>query len=181
VSAWAGHIAVGKTFKAAPTRIFAEYNTASGDTSSTDGRRGTFDQLHPTGHDKLGLSDQVGWRNIRNARAGVEVRPTSKWLVAGSYHSWWLASVTDALYSASGAVVARSPSGAAGRFVGQEIDGQFTYVYSPQLQIAGGYADLMPGEFLESATPGRSYRAPYVMVTYAFLGEKPVIGGRKPQ
>lgn len=181
VMAWAGHGVVGKTLKAAPARIFGEYNYASGDSSGTDGTRGTFDQLYPTGHDKLGLSDQVGWRNIHNARAGVEVRPTPKWLVAGSYHSWWLASRTDALYSASGALVARSPAGAAGRHVGQEIDGQVSYTYSPQLQIGGGYAHLIPGEFLKNTTPGRSYRAPYVMVTYVFLGEKPAFGGRRAQ
>jgi hypothetical protein len=181
VMAWAGHGVVGKTLKAAPVRIFGEYNYASGDSSAADGARGTFDQLYPTGHDKLGLSDQVGWRNIHNVRAGVEVRPTSKWLIAGSYHSWWLASVTDALYGASGAVVARSVSGAAGRLVGRELDGQVSYTYSSQLQIGGGYAHLIPGEFLKNTTPGRSYRAPYVMVTYVFLGEKPAIGGRKAQ
>lgn len=181
VMAWAGHGVVGKTLKAAPVRTFGEYNYASGDSSSTDGARGTFDQLYPTGHDKLGLSDQVGWRNIHNVRAGVEVRPASKWLVAGSYHSWWLASATDALYSASGAVVARSAAGIAGRYVGQEIDGQISYTYSPQLQIGGGYAHVIPGDFLKNTTPGRSYRAPYVMVTYVFLGEKPAIGGRKAQ
>lgn len=181
VKAWAGHGVVGKTLKLAPTRIFGEYNYASGDSSGTDGTRGTFDQLYPTGHDKLGLSDQVGWRNVHNVRAGVEVRPTPKWLVASSYHRWWLASATDALYSASGAIVARMAAGTAGRYVGQEIDGQVAYAYSPQLQIGGGYAHLIPGEFLKNTTPGRSYRAPYVMVTYVFLGEKPTIGGRRTQ
>ena len=78
--------------------------------------------------------------------------------MAGSYHSWWLASATDALYSASGALVARSAAGTAGRHVGQEIDAQVSYTYSPQLQIGGGYAHLVPGEFLKNTTPGRSYR-----------------------
>jgi hypothetical protein len=180
VMAWAGHGAVGRTF-GLPVRLFGEYNYASGDASGTDGTRRTFDQLYPTGHDKLGLSDQVGWRNIHNLRVGLEGRPTAKWLVAGSYHSWWLASPYDALYSASGAAVARSATGTAGRYVGQEIDGQLSYVYSPQLQIGGGYAQLIPGEFLNHTTPGHSYKAPYVMVTYVFLGEKPSLGRRKPQ
>ena len=177
VTAWAGHGVVGKTFKT-PTRIFGEYNYASGDTSGADGSRETFDQLYPTGHDKLGLSDQIGWKNIHHVRAGLELRPTSKWLVASSYHRWWLASPTDALYNAGGAVVARSAAGTAGRYVGEEIDGQVSYVYSPQLQIGGGYSHLFPGEFLNNTTPGRSYKAPYLMVTYVFLGEKPTIGGR---
>ncbi len=101
--------------------------------------------------------------------------------MAGSYHSWWLASATDGLYSASGALVARSAAGTAGSHVGQEIDAQVSFVYSPQLQIGGGYAHLVPGEFLKNTTPGRSYKAPYVMVTYVFLGEQPAIGGRRAQ
>ena len=162
VMAWAGHGVVGKTLNGAP----GQPRDCSGNTTTprvtpiaTDGTRGTFDQLYPTGHDKLGLSDQVGWKNIHNARAGIEFRPTPKWLVAGSYHSWWLASATDALYSASGALVARSTAGTAGSHVGQEIDAQVSFVYSPQLQIGGGYAHLVPGEFLKNTTPGRSYTA----------------------
>jgi len=183
VRAWAGHSAIGKTLNGAPghPRIFGEYNYASGDADRTDGARGTFDQLYPTGHDKLGLADQIGWKNIHDARAGVEIKPAAKWQMAGSYHSFWLASPTDALYSASGALVTRSPDGIAGRHVGQEIDGQLAYAYSPQLQIGAGYAHLIPGEFLKSTTPGHSYNFPYVMATYVFLGEKPSIGGRKPQ
>jgi len=185
VRAWAGHSAIGKTLTGAGwhPRIFGEYNYASGDADRTDGTRGTFDQLYPTGHDKLGLADQIGWRNIRDARAGVEIKPSAKWQVAGSYHSFWLASPTDALYSASGTLVSRSPVGIAGRHVGQEIDGQLAYAYSPQLQIGAGYAHLIPGEFLKSTTPGHSYNFPYVMATYVFLGEKPAIriAGSKAQ
>src|SRR5712692_1152948 len=104
VRAWASHWNVGKTLAAVPAspRFFGEFNYASGDATPTDGTRGTFDQLYPTGHDKYGLADQVGWRNIHHARAGVEFKPSPKWAVNGGYHSWWLASVTDALYNAGG-------------------------------------------------------------------------------
>jgi hypothetical protein len=183
VMAWAGHSAIGKTLTGTPghPRMFAEYNYASGDADRADGTRGTFDQLYPTGHDKLGLADQVGWKNIHGARGGVEIKPTAKWQLAGSYHSWWLASATDGLYGASGALVTRSPTGTAGRQVGQEVDAQLAYAYSPQLQIGAGYAHLIPGEFLNNMTPGHSYNYPYVMVTYVFLGEKPAIRRRKAQ
>jgi hypothetical protein len=183
VRAWASHWNVGKTLAAVPAgpRFFGEYNYASGDASRTDGTRGTFDQLYPTGHDKYGLADQVGWRNIHHARAGVEFKPSPKWGVNGGYHSWWLASVTDALYSAGGVAVVRSADGTAGRHVGQEVDVQAAYNYSPQLQIGGGYAYLIPGEFLTHATPGHAYSYPYVMLTYVFLGEKPAIAWRKTQ
>lgn len=175
IRAWAGHALVGKRVPGASgkPRLFAEYNYASGDANRADGTRGTFDQLYPTGHDKLGLGDQVGWRNIRHARTGIELKPASKWQLTGSYHSWWLASPTDGLYSASGALVARSLAGTAGRHVGQEVDAQLAYAYSPQLQIAGGYAYLIPGEFLKNTTPGHAYSYPYVMVTHVFMGDRP--------
>jgi hypothetical protein len=175
IQAWAGHALVGKaigTRRMSP-RLFGEFNHASGDPNPKDGIRGTFDQLYPTGHDKLGLADQVGWKNISHARGGVEFKPARRWQVASSYHSWWLASPNDALYSASGAVVVRSSSGTAGRHVGQEIDGMVTYVYSPQLQINSGLAHVFPGEFLERTTDGHAYTYPYVMVTYVFVGDQP--------
>jgi hypothetical protein len=181
VRAWASHWLVGKTLTGvfALPRFFTEYNYASGDANRADGTRGTFDQLYPTGHDKYGLADQVGWRNIHHARLGVELKPSATWGVNGGYHSWWLASVTDALYSAGGAAVARSVAGTAGRHVGQEIDIQAAYNYSPQLQVGAGYAYLIPGEFLTNTTPGHAYSYPYLMVTYVFLGEKPAIAWRK--
>jgi hypothetical protein len=153
--------------------VFAEYNYASGDSNRTDGVRETFGEGFLSGHDKLGLSDLVGWRNIRDARVGLEVKPRSTWQLSGSYHSWWLASATDGLYNAGGALVARSPTGAAGSHVGQEIDAQATYTYSRQLQFSTGYAYIVPGEFLKHTTPGHAYSYPFVMVTYVFLGEHP--------
>lgn len=182
VKAWAGHAVVGRSFIAAlMPRIFGEFNYASGDTNSAGGPRGTFDPLYPTGHDKLGLADQVGWRNIRHGRAGIEVKPAPKWQVAGSLHDYWLARPTDGLYAASGARVARSVTGTAGTHVGREVDVQTTFVYSAQLQIAAGYAYLAPGAFLKNTTAGHGYSYPFVMTTYVFLGESPTIGGRKPK
>jgi hypothetical protein len=175
VRAWAGHWVFGRTFAQRRTkpRTFIEFNRASGDRHSSDGRRGTFDQLYPTGHDKLGLADQVGWQNIDHLRGGLELKFTPQLSLAASYHSFWLASPADALYSASGAAVARSAAGAAGRHVGQELDLQAAYSYSPQLQIGTGFASLRPGAFLDKTTPGASYGLAYLMVTYVFIGDRP--------
>jgi hypothetical protein len=76
IAAWAGHWLLGYSSGAShKTRLFAEYNFASGDRNPRDGVEGTFDQLYPTGHDRYGLADQVGWRNIDDAHAGVELHP----------------------------------------------------------------------------------------------------------
>jgi hypothetical protein len=173
VRAWAGHWQLRETLKAAGTpHLVAEYNYASGDANPADGIRGTFDQLYPTAHDKYGLADQVGWRNIHHVRAGFDVTPIKLTLIAVSYHSYWLAEARDALYAASGAPLARIAAGAARTHVGQELDVQISRPLSPQLALAAGYSHLFAGPFLKDATPGKSYSGPFVMATYVFLAEK---------
>lgn len=173
VHAWAGHWQIRESLPGAgAVKLISEYNFATGDDNPTDGRRQTFDQLYPTGHDKLGLADQVGWRNVHHLREGFEFSPIKATPIALSYHSWWLAETTDGLYAASGALLARVAGGAADSHVGQELDIQVTRTLTQQIQLAAGYAHMFTGSFLKQATPGASYSAPYVMVTYVFLAER---------
>ncbi|MEP7355476.1 MAG: alginate export family protein, partial [Acidobacteriota bacterium] len=55
IGAFAGHWQIGYTMPKAmwKPRWLLEYNYATGDKNPTDNKRGTFDQLYPTGHDKL--------------------------------------------------------------------------------------------------------------------------------
>jgi len=173
VNAWAGHWQIRESLPGAgAVKLTSEYNFATGDDNPTDGVRQTFDQLYPTGHDKLGLADQVGWRNVHHLREGFEFSPFKATPISLNYHSWWLAEKTDGLYAASGTQIARVAGGAASSHVGQEIDVQVTRPLTQQLQIAAGYAHMFTGAFLEQATPGASYSYPYVMVTYVFLADK---------
>jgi hypothetical protein len=170
ITAMASHATIGYTLtklKKKP-RLVAEYNYASGDKTPGDGKQQTFDQLYPTGHDKLGLADQVGWKNIHDIRSGIEYKWNSKLTLTGFYHNWWLASTRDALYNAAGAAVVKVAAGTAGRHVGQEADVQMTYALNATTSIGAGYANIFPGEFLKKATPGKQYRLPYVMLTYSF-------------
>jgi len=170
ISAWAGHWVLGQTLVNArfKPRFSVEYNYASGDRNPKDGTRGTFDQLYPTAHDKYGLADQVGWKNIRNARAGLDLKLANKWGLTGRYDAWWLADPHDALYSAASAVIARNTAGTAGRFVGQELDSVLAYNFSRYLQVSGGYGHIFPGTFLNHTTPGDSYNFPYASTTLVF-------------
>jgi hypothetical protein len=173
VSAWAGHWQIRESLPGAgAVKLTSEYNFATGDDNPTDGRRQTFDQLYPTGHDKLGLADQVGWRNVHHLREGFEFSPFKATPISLNYHSWWLAEKTDGLYAASGAQIARVAGGAASSHVGQELDIQVTRALTQQIQLAAGYAHMFTGAFLKQATPGASYSAPYLMVTYVFLAER---------
>ena len=145
--------------------LTGEFNFAIGDENPTDGTRGTFDQLYPTPHDKYGLADQVGWRNIHHLRAGFELTPFKALPVVANYHSWWLAEKRDgALRRQRRAARARRRRRRQSRHVGQEIDVQVTRALTPQLQLAAGYAHIFTGAFLKQATPGASYSHPFVMV-----------------
>ena len=169
VSAWAGHWVLGYTAAVPYTpRLVAEYNYASGDSNPKDGQRQTFDQLFPTGHDKYGLANQVGWKNVHDIRSGIEFKPSPKMAASAFYHSWWLADPHDGLYNAGGALVARVASGAAGRHIGQEADFQGTYTFNNLLQFGGGFGHVFPGTFLKNATAGKPYNTAYLMVTYQF-------------
>jgi hypothetical protein len=170
LSAWAGHWRLGYTLSKIryKPRLVAEYDYASGDEDPRDGKHGTFDVLYPTPHDKYGLADQVGWKNIHVLRTGVELRPHTKWMVSSYFQDWWLASANDALYTAPGAVLVRPSATSSGRHVGRELDAQVYYTVNKQLRMAGGFGHIFPGQFLNTTTPGKSYNFPYLFVAYAF-------------
>lgn len=170
IRAGAAHAQAGYLLsKRAPSpKLRVEYSFATGDASPGDGVRGTYDQLYPTNHAKYGLIDQVGLRNIHDARAGLTLKPTSRLTVDVDYNSFWLAHRRDGLYDASGALVARVLSGAAGSHVAQEADVQATYAVSPSVSLGAGYGHWFPGEFWTAATPGTRRNFVYSFASYRF-------------
>lgn len=173
VDAWAGHWQLRHALPGpGAVKVTGEYNYATGDADPADGTRGAFDQLYPTPHDKTGLADQIGWKNIHHVRAGLEFTPWRGLPVTTNYHSWWLAETRDGVYTVGGAPLARVITGASSRHVGQELDVQVARRLTSQVQLAAGYAHIVTGPFLKEATPGSSYSHPYVMVTYVFLSEQ---------
>jgi hypothetical protein len=163
-----GRIIHGFSDDARVPKLRVEYNYASGDASPADGVRGTFDQLYPTGHAKYGVIDQVGWRNIHNARIGAILKPHAKLTLEVDYHSFWLAHRRDGLYNAGGALVARVPGGAAGSHVAQEADVQLTWSIFENVSFGAGYGHWFPGSFWKQATPGASRDFVYTMAAYRF-------------
>ena len=170
IRAWAGHWLLGYTLPTAPLmpRISAEYNQATGDENPTDNRKGTFDQLYPTGHDKYGLTDLVGWQNMKHVRGALDLAVAKGWSATTRFSKYWLADRRDALYSGGGGVLARSTAGTAGTYVGQEIDVIASGKVMPNLAFSSGVGYLMPGTFLKNTTPGKPYTYPYAMLTYDF-------------
>jgi hypothetical protein len=172
IQSWAGHWVAGRTTNIRFTpRVYAEYNYAGGDQKPTDGIRGTFDQLYPSGHDKMGFDDQVGWRNIKDLRAGLGTKPRRNATAVFEYNNWYLASATDALYNAAGTAVFRSTAGSAGTagtHVGQEFDVTGTWTFAKAFTAGAGVGHILPGQFLKTVTPGNPYTYPYMMIAYKF-------------
>jgi Alginate export len=170
VAAWAGHWQVSRLLstKGLKPKVYGEYNFASGDGDKRDGVHNTFDVLYPTPHDKYGLADQVGWKNIHHLGAGVEVRPQPRLSLQLKYQHWWLANARDSLYAAGGSPVATLPDGSGGTDVGQEVDVEGIFNWTRELQVGFGIGHLFPGEFLQKATPGKPYTSPYLFTLYTF-------------
>ena len=170
IRAWMGHWVLGYTVQQTRIRprFFVEYDYGSGSGNSKGGYDNTFDPIYPSTHDKLGLADQIGWRNIRDFRLGQEFHLARKWTAATSFHDFWLANAHDALYPTRGSIIAQSPTGVDGTHVGEELEIQAIYTPTRQTQVGAGYGHVFTGEFLNKATKGVDYSYPYMLVEYVF-------------
>jgi hypothetical protein len=147
--------------------VSGEYKFASGTGDPSDAARvSTFDQISPANHDKFGHEDLFGWRNIHNARSVARYELTSRVALNFMYDAFWLARVRDALYNGAGRPIARSDSGTAGRFVGQEADA-FVTVRRGHFLFGAGAARFFAGPFIRNATRGGSPVYLYLFSTFS--------------
>ena len=164
--AWFASLARRWSVAARPLDILVEYKFASGTPNPADPlRTSTFDQLYAANHDKFGHQDLFGWRNMHNPRAQATYGLTKSLAINFMYSSIWLANVKDYLYNLGGRPIVRSPSGTAGRHVGQDVDVFGTYKYR-HFQFGAGYGYLFPGEFVRKTTPGIAPTYLYIFHTY---------------
>ena len=170
IRSWAGHWDVGRAFQrsSGSVRPFTEVNYASGTRDPNSRSWGTFDPIYPSSHDKLGFADQIGWRNIRQLRAGVNETMKKRWNFKQTYESFWLASLRDGLYATSGAVLVPPPAFVPPRHVAQEIDLVSTFRWSESLTLGFGYAHIFSGAFLKRTISARDFDYPYAFATYTF-------------
>lgn len=169
VRAWGGHWVLGYTVSdddRAPRLLF-EYNYATGDRNPGDGKQGTFDSLYPSSHDKWGLADRVGWRNIHDVVGGAVWKPNRQMRFGFNYHAFWLADLHDAFYSQQGTVIARNSKASSGR-IGDEIDLQFLWLATRHVQGGAGWAHIIPGPYLIESGKSAAFSYPYVYWTYRF-------------
>jgi hypothetical protein len=149
-------------------RPFVEAIYASGTDNPMGERWGTFDPIYPSSHDKLGFADQIGWRNIREFRTGINEKLNKRWTLKQSYESFWRASIRDGLYATSGALIVPAPALSAARHVAQEIDLSSEVRWTDFLSMGFGYAHIFSGAFLKQTIAGRDFDYPYAFATYKF-------------
>ena len=71
-----------------------------------------------------------------------------------------LANRHDGLYNSGNALVARSPGGSAGRYIGWDFDTVGTYSVSQAIELGVGCGHLFPGRFLNETLGGHSFTYP---------------------
>jgi hypothetical protein len=165
--AWAGYWRVQRklTERGWKPSLTADGNYATGDSNPKDGRYTRFEVLYPTPHDKYGLADQIGWRNVRHVAGILEMNPHKSLVAQVKYHSWWLATATDGAYATNGSLLFLDSTGRSGTHIGEELDLQMVWTPSKTLQIGGGMGHIFNGDFLNRMTPGKSYTFYYLSFT----------------
>ena len=147
-------------------RFSVEYDHASGDHHNKDGDRQTFDNMY-CGHGYYGFADQVGWKNIRSARAGFDFSASKKLQLRFDVLNDFLDTTQDSLYNIGG-VAKFTDRNATSSHIGEEADITVTFQATRNMKFQAGYSHIFPGLFLKEATKGSSYSAPYVMWTKNF-------------
>ena len=170
IQAWGYYAELGYSIDAESSpRLYVHYNFGSGDEDGSDGRVGGFVDIYPTAHFLYGYNDLVGWRNLKNIRLGAEFKPHPKFGLQFDFHSFWLATGNDALYTVAGALsVAPPPGGATDLKVGNELDAVFTVPVSKAVSLSGGIGYMFPGPFLKANTPGDGNTFSYLVASYKF-------------
>lgn len=144
------------------------YDFASGDSSSTDGRSNTFNQLFPFGHYYLGFLDRVGRQNIHDINAQFTMQPMPWITFITQYHRFYLANNRDYLYNAAGAATLRDVTGQSGSHVGDELDFRLNLHVSRHQDVLLGYSKMWSGEFLEKLRRGADPDLFYVQYNFRF-------------
>jgi len=154
----------GWTIPSAPwsVRLNSDYAFATGDSGVTDGHHQSFDYLY--GPQSISsISGQFAWKNIKNWRAGVDIKPLKKLTAKVSFRDCWLASVKDSLYNGSGTKTVTNTK-ATSVHVGEGLDTQLVYGFNVKTSVGVGVANLAPGSYLTQSKKTTGFVYPYLFL-----------------
>jgi hypothetical protein len=146
------HFDVGYTFEAPwSPHLLLEYDLYSGDPDPADDEINRFDPLFGPRRFDLGPSDFYGpfvRANLNSPGVRLEVKPSKRADAFVFYRAVWLDEARDAFGQGN----IRDPSGASGKFAGQQIEARLRYWIVPQnVRLDIGGAVFFNGSFIENA------------------------------
>jgi hypothetical protein len=178
LNAFALAVSGGYTAKERPwkPRFGLEYDFASGDSDPNDGDSESFQNLYPSNHDKYGLMDGFGWRNLHDLRVQSNLRPVKRLDLEFHYHALWLAETSDFWYRSNGISTLRTmtPDGRdvrminARNFAGHEIDLIVTCEWNKNVKMQAGYSHFFAGDYLSDTGPASDADFAFVMTSFSY-------------
>ena len=175
VFAFYQHVEVGYTFALPWTPSFrVKYDYASGEKSPTDQQNTRFNTLFGASNFEYTYSGIWGLfkrSNISSPGYLLSVQPTETVKATFQQRFWWLAQATDVFQGAQ----LQDPTGAAGNYLGSELDLSLARAVSPNLLFEAGWAHLIKGSYysnlLKEGVPGspNDKNADYVFVSMRLL------------
>lgn len=145
-----------------------EYDYATGDGKSTDGKANEFNNLFPTNHLLYGYADYLGWRNMQDFKPYVSLQLRSNVRAEFSYHRFLLVEKTGAWKNAGGTVLGYDPSGKLGTDLGHEIDATVAFPIYEHLRMLPGYSLFIPGKFARGTQGPRASQFVYWQTLVSF-------------
>jgi hypothetical protein len=146
--------------------LWVYYDYASGDRSPNANDDNTFNQLFSLGHYYFGFLDTVGRQNIHDLNLHSYLYP-AKWITFNAqFHHLRLDSARDALYNAGGVPTRISPTGTAGKDVGNELDLLVNFHLGPHSDVLAGWSKLWAGDFIRNTGSGRDPELFYLMYNF---------------
>jgi hypothetical protein len=135
-------------------RVGFEYDFASGDSNSSDGEHGTFDNLFPTNHKFYGYMDFISLQNIHDIRAIFQTKPWPRLSLSLEGHGFWLADTHDYFYNVGG--VPRTSGGYGihstySNFIGTELDLIAGYAVTRFAQLEVGFGHFFSGDYVRQS------------------------------
>lgn len=138
----------------------------SGDHQPGNGRLGTFNPLFPNGN-YLSESILLGPSNLILTRPTLKLALTQRLSSNTNEEFLWRESKADGVYNIVG-ILTHPPSGSTRRYVGSQLQQQFTYTATRHLNLALTYEHFFIGGFLKQSPPNRSLNFLAPQITWNF-------------
>ncbi len=169
VRGFAYMLTLGYVFRNRPgsPRVSGDYNYAAGDNNPSDGVRGGMEPFYGANQPYFSMTPLVGWRNMRDVRAGFDFAPWKRLRIAVDYRDLSLATTADGFYNGQNVRFLLN-RGATSAHVGQAIESVATYSAPYAITIAAGFGRLFAGEYLRQSVKPSGYVYPYLSCAVRF-------------